>query len=507
MNGIDTMTDGTDDDIRAAIRGLGEGVDPSPGMYEGIRQRHVRSRRRRVATLAVAAVMVGGGGTAVAADGLGVLKPALTSTSAGGGAEIRAKIPDYGATRGSLAGDAAFLAALPEQTRKSLGGSGDAYEDGVAKSFDLAGAQVLFAGDVPGERRALVVSTVETRVGLRPVYAWLAGEAGASVTTLSISMNGVGDARHYLPEVFSWSQPLSETRHNLVVVAPRGARIELSRRPIYTADGNVERRWERLPTQDGVATVDLPGVKVAGLSLRVTVAGTVKYLGRPGGRTSYGNPAISKTQLATVVAGARGTVDAALAGQAIGNLRGEMGLLPTDVVDLKVVWGGPVDGAKSVVVTGRDKVGGGTVALAVEDGRASTMYAARPAGKPYPLAWLGQDREHVAVVGPAGATKATVRGAGWTRDVILEDGVGVVKVPKAPSWDDFVDGKEGRYETPSVTIEGAGSQPVGVYTDHERTLGDPKPVEAVLIAEVNESDDQFFPFFDDDRVCEKGCPN
>lgn len=159
-----------------------------------------------------------------------------------------------GPTRGSLRDDAAFVEAvraLPWPGPQATGGPGPR----------PAGRHVVFAGDVPAGRWALVVArpAVRTEDAAFPGGAgpdlldsmWFTGPPGAAATQLTPAID---------PVIIKPSWPtelLDPATGVLVVVAAVGDEIELSERPEIAADGGVSRDFSTVGTTDGVAVLQL----------------------------------------------------------------------------------------------------------------------------------------------------------------------------------------------------------------------------------------------------------
>jgi DNA-directed RNA polymerase specialized sigma24 family protein len=216
-----------------------------------------RRQRRTAAGLVAAALAVVLAGVAVATV-LPDAGPVARDDPAGRTRPAGPALTDV-APRGSLAGDEEFLAgvaALDWSAPLGLGGAELAPPE--------AERWVLFAGDLPGDRRwALVVGEDEGQ-GL---FAWFGGPAGAAPADLTLLAP---------PERFARRSTLSllDTTGGLpvvVVVAPPGDRARYSPGTIRSDDGVVGRVWTDLPVVDGVlvAGVDppvYPGAEVVELA-------------------------------------------------------------------------------------------------------------------------------------------------------------------------------------------------------------------------------------------------
>ncbi|QXG75985.1 hypothetical protein KUM42_19850 [Modestobacter sp. L9-4] len=143
-----------------------------------------------------------------------------------------------GPTRGSLAGDAAFLAELRDQ---SWAGTD------LATEPPPPSRRVVWADDVEGGRAALVVSGE----GIDFAAAWFAGPPGAAPRGMRVQAVQLGPDRT-LPVALA--APVSGA---LVVVGAPGDQVTVSPRPEVTAGGSVTRSWSPAETVDGVAAVTL----------------------------------------------------------------------------------------------------------------------------------------------------------------------------------------------------------------------------------------------------------
>lgn len=170
-----------------------------------------------------------------------------------------ALVIDDGPPRGSLAGDPAVVDAV-----RRLPWSADE-APGAAPGM----RSVVFAGDVPGARWALVVGPLlepPDATGLSadgpaaqsgPMALWFGGPAGARADDL-LPLTSPTRAPPHAP-LGLWDQRTG----TLVVVAAPGDVVEVSERPEIGADGRVHRSFRELETADGVAvgrlgTSDVP---------------------------------------------------------------------------------------------------------------------------------------------------------------------------------------------------------------------------------------------------------
>jgi hypothetical protein len=163
-------------------------------------------------------------------------------------------------TRGSLAGDRAYVDALRKEIAGDRLGGGPFGIGGQALPDDPADVRILFAGDVPGGGRIAIVVTATGR----PMTATYEGDAGAAARQLRLARWGDLDAPVYMELGHTYS----------LLIGPAGFAVEVSERPRYRGDGTVERAWA--PEPAGLvlrATESMP----PGLRVRLSRAGTVLY--------------------------------------------------------------------------------------------------------------------------------------------------------------------------------------------------------------------------------------
>ncbi|MGY1687360.1 hypothetical protein ACI8AK_17395 [Geodermatophilus sp. SYSU D00867] len=244
------------DDLTDRLTRLAERTAPPPreDLAAAVVTRHRRDRRRRTGIAAVA-VAVAAVVVAVPVVVRGGDDPVPTAGVAAPG-EAAADVLS-GPTRGSLAGDAAFV----EGVRRLPWSSADV---GVPEPA-VADRHVVFAGDVAGARWALVAARtgaqppplvpdpeLETDLGARggTVVAWFTGPAGARAEQMTVQD---------VPHAVDPSLPLAYADTGIdavVVVAAPGDVVSVSERPEVAADGTVSRTWTEVAAPDGVAVLD-----------------------------------------------------------------------------------------------------------------------------------------------------------------------------------------------------------------------------------------------------------
>lgn len=172
-------------------------------------------------------------------------------------------------TRGSLAGDAEFLAALQrlpwEYGEHVVNINGSIHEAGgdLAAAIPPADRRVVFAGDVPGGRWALMATP--TTGGY--AAAWFTGPADAEPGEMVMS----GPA-----QLVTEGQPVAHVDQAnpdkpLVVVATPGDDIRLSPAATIDASGELHREYSSLEAVDGVAVTQLRTPLRYGLAASVQV--------------------------------------------------------------------------------------------------------------------------------------------------------------------------------------------------------------------------------------------
>ncbi|WP_299951463.1 hypothetical protein [uncultured Modestobacter sp.] len=270
-----TATPQLHEELRRLATATGRWRLDAPQATADVGHRRSRTRRRLLAAAAVAALALAGavtGGVRDDPDTSVAALPAATPTSAEAPpapAGARAVPVLAGPTRGSLAGDVAFVDAVRQ------------VDWGALEAPAPADRSVVLATDTPDGRVALVVGTVEE--DFRGV--WLTGAPGAAADQLTPR----------LPRQLGRTRPVTlllggPGPASLVVVAAPGDRIEVSERLLTGPRGTVGREWSEVPAADGVAVVPARTIEDGpALSVRVSREGRlvhragVDWLGdRPG---------------------------------------------------------------------------------------------------------------------------------------------------------------------------------------------------------------------------------
>jgi hypothetical protein len=326
-------------ELRHRLTRIAEGSAPppqeAPALVRAVVARHRAQRRQRIGmgavVLAVAAVV-----GVVPAVLTGGDVPASPSAPSAGvpGADVLS-----GPTRGSLAGDAVFVEAV-----RQLSWTEADDPDAPTATADppLGTRHVVFAGDVPGGRWALVAGQ-EVTGSQGSAVLWFVGPEGAAADQLQPAQLSGG----LLP-----GTPVALTdagTGTLVVVGAPGDAIEVSPRQEIAADGSVSRAWQPVDAPDGVAVTALSPAATGydeAVRYRVRRGGAEVVTSLPPGFRAGGyQPA------APSIGWPRGSADpsvgAALAGTAADVLT-RIGLSPAEV-PFAVVWSGdlPASGGPS----------------------------------------------------------------------------------------------------------------------------------------------------------------
>jgi hypothetical protein len=281
------------DVLRAELYRLAEdAAEPAVDLADVVLDRRRAARRHRAAmAAAVLATLLVVGLVPVLLGGRG-------ERTAGPGSDQW-----VGATRGSLADDAEFvegLRRLPWDYQQWRSPDGLAMTTDpqprpapdwepvvtdLAAEYPVDRREVVFAGDVPGARWALVVLTT-TEVAY--TAAWFAGPRGATPDQMRISG---------MPQSIRSDTPMAhvdvaDPDRPLVVVASPGDEILLSERAVLEADGTLTRSYAALPDDDGdgVVVMSLSSSTRfgSGASVRVGRAGETVWHSAP---SSAGVPA------------------------------------------------------------------------------------------------------------------------------------------------------------------------------------------------------------------------
>lgn len=306
-----------EEQLRATFRRHADFAGEPTDVYDAVLVRYRRSRRLRVIGAAAAAC-------ALVLVAVPVTQAVLDGRDSGGVAQERYPLPP----RGSLAGDEEFLAAVVQAPWGGLP---------VELSPPVDTRQVVYAGEVAGQRWARVVGPVDGELW----GAWLSGPAGADGATLTLQSepNPVPPG----PAVF---YHYADGTGVLLVISDPGDEVAVSERPDVDADGTVVRDYRTVDTVDGVAAAAFSGEWLPGLSVRIDRGSEVAYRGGAGGGAEFGpddQPARwTDEQIAAAAEGALGaTPNADVARHLLEQLTHYAGYA-FDELEPSVLWAGPV---------------------------------------------------------------------------------------------------------------------------------------------------------------------
>ncbi|NYJ06732.1 hypothetical protein [Petropleomorpha daqingensis] len=222
--------------LRAELRSWADELDADAGpdvTAASLTDLHHRRLRHRAALLATAVVVVL----------VAVTVPSVLGRLDHRSAPAAPSLYDL-PTRGPLAHDGAFLAAAVHLPWEDV--------DPPVRT-----RHVVWAGDVPGGKRWVLVAGEDTEIG-SVALALFSGLAGAPADRLSLASTPNG---HPVDQPFAVQD--AETGALLVVSAP-GDTIEVSERPAYEADGTERRTWDEATGADGIALVQVDRLRVPG---------------------------------------------------------------------------------------------------------------------------------------------------------------------------------------------------------------------------------------------------
>lgn len=341
-----------------------------------------------------------------------------------------------GATRGSLAGDMAWQDGIRRQVT-------DVTEpEGLWRVGDRGTIRIVYAGDVPGRRIALVLVPMHLGLIRDWTLVWYDGPTGAAPDRMTRLSSDTADAP--AATVFDGS---AQDGGMAIVVGPAGSTVTISGGATYTAAGTVDRR-PLLTSADGsgVAVIGLPPGPAPQLTARVTLGGTAYFAGAMGGGWSNrsgvsGDP--SPEQLAGAIRDTRGPgldpeVFLAFAVTALNDSR----LAAADVT-LRLLWSGTVNGRPAGLLTLQPR-GGGVLVYALHGEvtlRRTDLRLLLPAAGAFerPIGWRlrteGRDTQtdKVVVVAPPGAASVTVTVDGGSPVPVPLDASGAATITVSPS--------------------------------------------------------------------------
>jgi hypothetical protein len=330
-------------------------------------------------------------------------------------------------TRGSLAGDEEWLADaralswLPE-------GAETFPPEVQLPDPAVEDRKVVFAGDVPGGRVALVMAYTENN---RLVQAWFTGPEGARAGQMRLATTP-SDASRQEPLALV-SAPDPDTDEAVVVIVARpGDEAEVLTGRDVTASGEVRELWEPMQLDEGAGGVALghPMVFPPSLEIRITRPGRAAEVFA---QFQFGDHTGQSLPAPVDVADPRGLLGAADAEEVrwtVENLVSQYGL-PVELLRPTLLVAGPVTAGSttSVVLVGVTFPSGATTtSLAVywgpdDGGMSMTISSADPT--PAGVALLDQ------LVAVATSNVVVVSGplSGVTAEIYSDDGTPYMTVP------------------------------------------------------------------------------
>jgi hypothetical protein len=403
-------------------------IPPAPfDLAQQVRERAHAERRRqvRLAAAAIAAALVFVG------------LPALASSLTAGGsrsesaapATSRAPAPSHLdlPTRGSLAGNDDWLAGVR--------GLSWLPADAVARPPDVElpdpaveERKVVFAGDVPGGRVALVMA--QTRIG-QPVQAWFAGPERARPADMRLISSPGGASRREPMALLVEPDPESGELV-LVLVAHPGDEAEVMTGREVAASGETRELWRHMRLEGGA------GALTVGRGLTMPPALQVRIT-RPGQQSpvspllSFADDAFDAARGPVPVEDPRGLLGVADAEElqwAVENLMSQFGP-PAEQLRPTLLFAGPVGAGSttSVVLVGVTFPSGATTtSLAVywgpdDGGMSMTTVSTDPT--PAGIALVDQ----LIAVATSNAVVVSGPSAAVTAEVLRDDGTLLTTVP------------------------------------------------------------------------------
>lgn len=311
-----------DERVIKVLGDLTDDLTPEPDPYGRVRTRWRRRRRRRTAAASVGlvALVAAGAMTAVRVQGDSAPDPTNETDSNWSHVRTRAERLYQSPTRGGLAGDTAYVAALASTV---------AQKQPVGKYREV---RVLFLDDVGPYRVALVAlaRTSPTPNFWAHASAWLVADRGATVDKLAADSSRVSDALAPYEETQLSGAGASDPTIQ-VALAVDGCEFENAPWPAVTD-------W-RPEATDSYLVRAPQDIKPEWW--RVTCDGVVRREGpAPGWLAPEG---LTEAQYAAALSGARGVRYTDLARESVMSDNSQWGYEVTDLP--KVVWQGRISGA------------------------------------------------------------------------------------------------------------------------------------------------------------------
>ncbi|WP_155372214.1 hypothetical protein [Catellatospora vulcania] len=404
------------DELRAVLDRHADDITPRPYPYTRVVVLHRRRRRNLVSTLAVVSVLL-------------VVAPAawLLTRSPAGPHQLATPPPAEllpllnSPTRGSLAGDEAFLEAMRRRTADEVGAERGDPANGPYMPTDPDRVKVLFAGDI-GSRRYVLTAGLDGW----PLKAMFFGHQDEPPAHLAQAGSGALEAAE---EATFAIGPGPDDEVGFLLLGPVGAVYEEGQAQ-WSSTG-VTRTWTAIAVPDGYLAV-------------ANVTRIQRF------RVRLGDKVLREVQTYPVKAGpvavdpapygGRGTPMPEVAGQVASSLTSLTQLRDTGAV-LRVLWSDevPAPGAagglvRAVTVQVVTADGGGPYFTGVVDGDGmwrdhltGSGFAGDPARALIVMrlpSYTAQDNTRLQVIAPPGAVRAESVQGGQVVDIPLVDGVG-----------------------------------------------------------------------------------
>jgi hypothetical protein len=332
-------------------------------------------------------------------------------------------------TRGSLARDDSWVAGVAALDW----GADEAGPDGLSVTIPGADRHVVFAGEVPGGRTALVLG----RTGRVLFAMWFTGPKGAHPAQMAPANKPYTVYDGY-PQAL-WDVPSTGEGVLVAIGQPEDSLTYMTGMDI-SEDGHFREVWQPLPTENGVAVTTMPWGPTGYGSARVRAGSDPPALATPTDR------AIERQPVPIEPDDPRSLLDRQPRDQiafAVGTLAAYLGT-PSGRLDPVLLWAGrnAEDSPHSTLLMGVTLPSGATAVCAVgyrpfaggSGGYINYMVVAAPAGPGTALL----DRtiavptlDGMVVVGPRSGVRAEVL---ENNEVIttfpLDEGGGVVRLPE-----------------------------------------------------------------------------
>ncbi|GAA2404701.1 hypothetical protein Cme02nite_63460 [Catellatospora methionotrophica] len=408
------------DELRATLDRHSDDVIARPDPYARVVRLRRRRQQRRVTAFAVVFVLL------VTTPTIWLLAP-MDGPHYAAPPVPAALLPLLNSpTRGSLAGDGAFLAVMRRRAANEVGPSRDNPAGGPYMPTDPDRIKVLFAGDI-GMRRYVMAAGMDGW----PLLATFLGNAAERPEDLSLSGSGALEA---VAQTHIRGEEGPQAENTFLLLGPTGAIYERAQSQ-WTSTG-VTRTWTEVPALDGyLAIVNVTAQQRLRVRLGDKVLREV---------TAYPST-YATTDVDPVPYGGRGTPFPDAAREVASSLANLTQLADTDVT-MRVLWSeqvpapGAADGlvqAVTVQVVSAD--GGGPYTTGFVDGagdwrdqQTASGFAADPAHALIVLrlpSYVAEDNERLQIIAPPSAVRADLVQDGRATQIALTKGVGWRLVP------------------------------------------------------------------------------